>query len=168
MLYFVFDMDGVLTHYDPLTPERMYDKGYFLYDTIPNEKAIQFFKGILKESKKENSNHRVMILTKTPAYSVYTHEEKRAWLKRYIPEMDLNDVLIQRGELPMSKREYFLKEAKKRYDINEEKDLFILFDDYTKNCVEWDGGRFKALKVQNGLNDKSGKCPTEIKRLALV
>ena len=154
MAIYFLDMDGVLTQLDEYIAENMYRPRYFVDDTLPNPKMIKFAKELLE------SGAEVYILTKTPGNHPTCAEEKLEWLEKFFPEFPQDRVIVQPGELPVSKAEYI---HTKIDGLKESKVPLILIDDYTKNCVEWQshGPRYIAFKALNGKNGLSGKWEKE-------
>jgi 5'(3')-deoxyribonucleotidase len=110
------DMDGVLADFnaEPHAVERFaIEKGFF--DTLkPITPNVEAFKELQK-------HHKVFILSASPNEAA--DKDKRNWLKREMPFIKENQIIIMRNE--QRKADYMKSKTG------------ILFDDYGKNIAEW-------------------------------
>ena len=123
------DMDGVLADFNAVFSEErrheLYQEGFFaslepMFVKEVLERELDFLR--LK-------GYQINILSKAVT-SEFCRKEKIDWLKRHAPKFD--NVYIVEGD--------------------ESKNLFlevgaILFDDYSKNLIEWKEAGGKAVKV---------------------
>ena len=122
------DMDGVLADFnaEPNAVERFRnEKGFFknLKPIADNLKAIELL------SQQRNTN--VFILSASP--NVRCDKDKMVWLKKYAPFIKPENIIIMR--VGQNKADYM------------KTDKGILFDDYGKNCKEWQANGNFAIKV---------------------
>ena len=110
------DMDGVLANFgaEPNALERFaVEKGFFknLQPIVENVQALEEL----------SQNNTIYILSASP--NKQADKDKRAWIRQHLPFVKAYNVIICRnGE---NKADYM--KTKKG----------ILFDDYGKNCREW-------------------------------
>lgn len=141
--YFV-DMDGTLARFykDENCLRRMYERGYF-ENLLPYEKLVNDIRNLIK------CGRNVYILSKcvdTP----YCAVEKIAWLKKYLPEINPEKIILIGDEMTKVEK---VKQLGFADDVN------ILIDDYGKNLTEWETGLRNgvAIKVLNEINEKTNK-----------
>lgn len=139
-----FDMDGTLAKFyaDKNYMERMYEKGYF-FDLAPY-KMVEYVNKLASEM-----NDSIYILSAC-VDSPYCEQEKRAWLRTYLPTIpESNYIFTKVGE----------SKAKKVADMfGGRKSTMILIDDYSQNLYEWQmfDKNYIAIKFINGINNKKG------------
>jgi len=127
---YYFDLDGVLADFnaeengvDRFESERGFFKN--LKPITPNLMAVKIL--MLK-------GYKVRIITASPNENADT--DKLEWLSKYIPKMKRKNIIMCRnGEVKAE----FIKKIKKS----------ILFDDYGKNCREWQSAGGTAYKVKD-------------------
>ena len=121
------DMDGVIADFNGAknAVERFENEEKFFYRLKPLKNNVKFLKKIEKRFD-------VTILSKSP--NMRTHQDKLKWLKKY--GIKSPAILIPNS---MSKNDF----------VNEN-EMNILFDDYGKNCREFDKVG-KGVKVVDSL-----------------
>ena len=127
--YYYCDMDGVLADFnaEPNAVARFaVEEGFFL-NLKPIEGNIDFIKSLIAKGES------VRILSASP--NARCDREKIEWLKKYLPEIPAHKIIIMRcGE--------------NKHDFIKTKHG-ILFDDYGKNCREWEAHEgCTAIKVE--------------------
>lgn len=113
-----FDMDGVLADFfgEPNNLGRFQTEKDFFRNLKPLERNVAAVRKLLADGK-----HNVFVLSASP--NERADNDKRAWLSKYIPELQTEKAIIVRiGEDKFAKA--------KTPDG-------ILFDDYGKNLREW-------------------------------
>ena len=133
-----FDMDGVLSDFDGgalklagtktfhqqggPNDDAMWDKirevDHFYYKLEPLDKDFTKFKEVEKKYP-----GKVAILTGIPKPRrniKYSAEDKRAWIKKYLGDLEVNTVY---------------KADKKNFALGKD---YVLIDDYHKNIEEWE------------------------------
>lgn len=124
---YYFDMDGVLADFnsEPKALKRFkVESGFFA-----NLKPIRNNIHALKVFSREND---VYIITASP--NEQADQDKIAWVKKHLPNFPLENMIICR--LGDNKADY-VKNVKG----------CLLFDDYGKNCREWEARGGQAFKV---------------------
>lgn len=136
----LFDMDGTLAMFykNPACLECMYEEKYFKY--------LEPYTNVLIAAKmliEQGYDVGVLSACVTPV----SMDEKRFWMRYFLPEVkEENIVLCNVGE---NKSEVLTQRG---YDTTQ----CILIDDYTKNCIQWEAGGGKAIKIINEINGKNG------------
>ena len=130
------DMDGVLCEYrSNASLEDMMQAGYFS-SLAPRTKMIEAVKGLLKLKK-----YDVYVLSAViPECADQSRKEKRAWLDRYIPEID------------DSHRIFSICGTSKANAVHHIIADDILLDDHSLNLKEWINAGGKAIKILNECN----------------
>lgn len=112
------DMDGVLADFNGANNalERFeIEKGFF-YNLKPIKDNVKALKKMLKRK-----NFNVYIITASP--NLQADLDKIAWVKKYIPQFNLERMVCCR--LGANKSDYMFTSNG------------VLFDDYGKNCKQW-------------------------------
>lgn len=132
-----FDMDGTLAVFRKLaTFEKLLEPGYFKY-LPPIRNVVDAAKELTKRDDVE-----VFILSSYLTESRTALQEKKAWLDRYLPEIDeAHRIFVPCGEV---KVEYVPNPAA----------ADVLVDDYYINLQAWYG---TPVKLFNGVNGTSSR-----------
>lgn len=133
----VLDMDGVLADF---FKEENYmarfenEKGFFkkLEPISNNYKWVQRFIDL---------RFNIYVLSSSP--NDRADKEKRAWLKKYIPNLT-NEKII------------FCRNGQNKADFMQDISNAILIDDHTPNLIKWKIKGGKVLKYINNINSKKG------------
>lgn len=130
--YFYCDMDGVVADFDGATDAKnrfATEKGFF--KTLkPIKENIDFMKWLVERGES------VRILSASP--NEQADNDKKEWLKTYMPFIKEKNMI-------------FVRIGDNKADFVKTKRNNILFDDYGKNCQQWNERKgFQAVKV-NGL-----------------
>lgn len=123
-----FDMDGVLADFNAEKDavDRFAVEKDFFKNLQPRQEWLRKAKSLISDG------YMVRVITASPHEQA--DNDKKAWLQKWLPELPLENVFICRvGE---NKAEHVpqVKNA-------------ILYDDYGKNCKEWENAGGIAIKV---------------------
>lgn len=150
------DMDGVLADFDGGLNggeiNQMFENKFFL-NLLPLEENLSTtFEQLQKLIK-------VKILSKacvrgTDKRFTGQEQDKIDWIKKYIPSMAENDIIIQSTE--QSKGE--IVELYKEYEC-------LLIDDYSKNLAEWELAGGLGIKKAKRIKDRPWEQVSNIKDL---
>lgn len=133
------DMDGTLAEWRNIEDtEVLYEKGY--YESLkPNAFLLKEIKNLIRKGED------VYILSSFLDDSKYALDEKKLWLKKYLPELpDEKKIFVKYGD------------NKTAYIPNKIDSFDILIDDYTKNLLEWREAGGTGIKFLNGINHTKG------------
>lgn len=142
------DMDGTVANFFEMEDclERMYEEGFFY-----NLKPLAFANFINEMATYDQEN--IYILSAC-VDTTYCRQEKMDWLDEYIPFVkEENIILCNIGE---NKADII-----KAMGIAIDKEC-ILYDDYTKNLVEWELAGGHGIKALNGINHITKKWKGEV------
>lgn len=134
------DMDGTLAVFNPVAElEELYEEGYFK-NLSPMRNVLDGVRNILSS----RPEIEVYILSSYFSDSRYALEEKKEWIKTYIPEMpEGNCIFVPCG---MDKAA-FVPGGIRTGDY--------LLDDYSQNLKSWEPPA-KGIKLLNGINGNHG------------
>lgn len=138
---FFIDMDGTLAKWNNVEFEQLFEEGYYR-NLEPNEDILSDVNKLIEQGED------VYILSCVLPESKYALEEKKEWLKQYVPNLPEDKyIFVPYGE---NKADYL----KEHYSPITNKDYLI--DDYTKNLVEWKEYGGIGVKYLNGINHTKG------------
>lgn len=126
------DMDGVLADFmgapDALARFET-EKGFFRY-LAPITENVAFIRNLIQQGES------VYILSASP--NKQADADKRKWLAHHLPEIKRHRIILMRN-------------GQKKIDFVKTK-RGVLFDDYGKNCREWEiNPNYKAIKVAGAI-----------------
>lgn len=134
------DMDGTLAQWNNVRYEQLFEEGY--YKNLKPERLVFDVRELIKNGAP------VYILSCYLKDSRYALDEKRDWLKKWLPELPEDRyIFVPDGD---NKAEYL---AKNYQPVTGED---ILIDDYTKNLQEWEHYGGTGIKYLNGINHTKG------------
>lgn len=127
-----FDLDGVLAVFNKHIPyEQIRETDGYFKDLAPIKCMVDFVNRLIEDG------YDVNILSK--AENDRIAGEKREWVKRYLPELPEDKIIIV--DLYKDKTEYVF------VDWNA-----ILFDDYSPNLLDWERCGGVAVNVVTSIN----------------
>lgn len=135
------DMDGTLAKWNNVEFEQLFEQGYYR-NLEPNNDILSDVNRLIHEGKD------VYILSCVLPESKYALEEKKEWLKEYVPDLPEDKyIFVPYGQ---NKADYL----KKHYSPITNSDYLV--DDYTKNLQEWKDYGGVGIKYLNGINHTRG------------
>lgn len=135
------DMDGTLARFNVKNALARFEneKGFFA-----NLLAYKGIEGINEMIKEEN----VYIISASP--NVYADMDKKTWLKRYLPNLNNENILLCRNG--QNKAKFIENKLNIKIDQN-----CYLLDDYTRNLIEWEQAGGIGIKRITKVSDNSRK-----------
>lgn len=138
---FFIDMDGTLAKWNNVEFEQLFEQGYYR-NLEPNNDILNDVNRLIEQGED------IYILSCVLPESQYALEEKKAWLKEYVPNLSEDKYIF----VPYGKNKAdYLKE---HYSPITNKDYLI--DDYTKNLIDWKEYGGIGVKYLNGINHTKG------------
>lgn len=141
----VLDMDDTLAHFHEQKNalERFATEKDFFSNLQPTQ-LTKYIKRLLQSNILKPE--QVYIISASP--NTQADKDKRDWLDKHLQEIPKKNILFSR--LGEDKGDHFIKAHNLK-----QKDLenYILFDDYTKNLLDWKNKGGKVLKVINEYNN---------------
>lgn len=157
------DMDGTLAKWNNVSSDQLLEQGYYR-NLEANQELVDEVNSLISQGED------VYILSCYLTDSEYAFNEKKEWIKEYLPELseekyilipysepeldkDGNVIKDENGKVkmvPTNKAEYL----KENYSPITSKDYLI--DDYTKNLLEWKAMGGVGVKYLNGINHTKG------------
>ena len=133
-----FDMDGVLADFgkEKNGVERFATEKGFFKNLKPIKKNVKLIKKLVK------NGFDVNIISASPNENADL--DKILWLKKYIPSLKLNKVILCRNH---DNKADFVSDISKT----------VLIDDYTINLLNWKNKGGKVLKFVNKYDSIKGK-----------
>jgi len=138
------DMDGTLCEWREATDmSELYEKGYF--ETLkPNPGIIDIIRSACEKGIE------VYILSCFLEDSEYALAEKKSWVDRYVPFIrEDRRLFVPCGQ---DKADH-IRTLTGNAALSESD---VLLDDYSTNCISWEGQGGRAIKFLNGVNGKNG------------
>jgi len=139
-----FDMDATLTEWREIAgEEELYRKNYFL-SLQPNRSVIESAKRLTQ------TGAEVYILSCVLTDSLYALEEKKTWLRKYMPFVpEEHWIFVPYGE----SKPQFLRTRLGLPGLSANE---VLVDDYSVNLRDWTDHNGLAVKLMNGKNGTKG------------
>lgn len=144
---YYIDMDGVLVKYDRSAylgdnPRYLRKGEHYFRDLIPDTRMLQVVETLL--NKKQSVSILTSITNNGDLYAEHIGD-KIAWLKRYLPELNIQTQFIT----TISAKRDIITAIQSRELTNHD----ILIDDFNRNLVNWSHGGGIGIKYANGLNN---------------
>lgn len=141
------DMDGVLAEYrENCTELELMQKGYFS-SLKPEENMLSALEMLVENA--DRLGYKICVLSKVyPTMFRYSVSEKYEWKDSFMPYLYDSEFVLVNGET-QEKEEAVEEMLGTKID-----DDCILIDDYNYNLISWSKSGGKAVKFQNGINDK--------------
>lgn len=135
------DMDGTLAKWNNVEFEQLFEKGYYR-NLKPNEDLVSEVNRLIDQGE------NIYILSCVLPESKYALEEKKEWLREYVPNLPEDKyIFVPYGQ---NKADYL----KEHYSPITNHDYLI--DDYTQNLQEWKEYGGIGVKYLNGINHTRG------------
>lgn len=135
------DMDGTLARFNVKNALVRFEdeKGFFA-----NLLAYKGIENINEITKKGN----VYIISASP--NIYADMDKKIWLKKYLPNLNNENILLCRNG--QNKAKFIENKLNIKIDQN-----CYLLDDYTRNLIEWEQAGGTGIKRITKVSDNSRK-----------
>ena len=135
------DMDGTLARFNVRNALERFENERGFFANLFAYKGIENINEMVK-------NGNVYIISASP--NMYADIDKKTWLKKYIPNLKSENILLCRNG------ENKAKFIENKLGIKIDKTCFLL-DDYTKNLVEWEQVGGTGIKRITRVSDNSTK-----------
>ena len=134
----LIDLDGTLAEWNPDGESKLLEKGYFrTLKPLQTVLTIKLLSGF----------YDTYILSAVMENSLYAKQEKREWIREFLPEIQDDHILFSADGC--SKKDFIHK------TFGEIKKTDVLMDDYSKNLKDW-AENGSCIKILNGTNGKGG------------
>jgi hypothetical protein len=145
------DMDGTLAKFTPVEElEALYEEGYF--------RGLAQQKNVVDAVNYSAANADVYILSSCLTDSEYAWDEKRQWLKEYLPGLPEDKIIFTPCGIPKTDQSQWFSVRGGLHDARylpiSSKD--VLLDDYTANLTEWAAAGGTGVKLVNDINHRKG------------
>ena len=133
----VLDMDGVLADFfkEENYMERFENEKGFFKNLAPIENNYKWVQRFI------DLGFNIYVLSSSP--NDRADKEKKAWLKKYIPNL-INEKII------------FCRNGQDKADFMQDISSAILIDDHTPNLIKWKVKGGNSIKYLNNINSKKG------------
>lgn len=135
------DMDGTLARFNVRNALERFENERGFFANLLAYKGIENINEMVK-------NGNVYIISASP--NIYADIDKKTWLKKYIPDLKNENILLCRNGQNKAK---FIEN---KLEIRIDKNCFLL-DDYTKNLIEWEQAGGTGIKRITKVSDNSTK-----------
>lgn len=129
-VYYYCDMDGVLADFlaEPQAVARFENEKGFFANLKPIKANIEIIRVLVENGAS------VRILSASP--NEQADHDKKIWLKNHMPFIKVRNIILMRN-------------GQNKADYTKTKGCNLLFDDYGKNCEQWEERpNHKAIKVK--------------------
>lgn len=133
------DMDGTLARFNVRNALARFENEKGFFANLLAYKGIENINEMVK-------NGNVYIISASP--NMYADMDKKAWLKKYIPNLKNEYILLCRNGQNKAK---FIEN---KLGIKIDKNCYLL-DDYTKNLIEWEEVGGIGIKRITTVSDNS-------------
>ena len=135
------DMDGTLARFNVRNALERFENEKGFFANLLAYKGIENINEMVK-------NGNIYIISASP--NMYADMDKKIWLKKYIPNLKNENILLCRNGQNKAK---FIEN---KLEIKIDKTCFLL-DDYTKNLIEWEQAGGTGIKRLTHCADNSRK-----------
>ena len=135
------DMDGTLARFNVRNALERFENEKGFFANLLAYKGIENINEMVK-------NGNVYIISASP--NMYADMDKKVWLKKYIPNLKNEYILLCRNGQNKAK---FIEN---KLGIKIDKNCYLL-DDYTKNLIEWEEVGGIGIKRITTVSDNSTK-----------
>ena len=133
------DMDGTLTRFNIKNALERFENERGFFANLLAYKGIENINEMVK-------NGNIYIISASP--NIYTDIDKKQWLKKYIPNLKSENILLCRNG---QNKAHFVEST---LGIKIDKNCYLL-DDYTKNLNEWEQAGGTGIKRMTKVSDNS-------------
>ena len=151
MIKMFLDLDGTLARFNVPNALERFDKEEGFFANLLAYKGIEIVNELAKQGN-------VFIISASP--NEQADKDKMTWLKRYLPNVKLENVTICR----VGQNKATIIQTK--YNLTIDNNCYLL-DDYTKNLIEWENVGGIGIKRLTSVSDNSSKkwCGLTLKDL---